>query len=333
MGKLFKDNVNFRNGQMVIEEDGQVQEIIATSDTKQFFTTAVNEFFMQNDNSADIGWQDIFRVIPGRGHGELFPFRPSQVVTQLSGANEPATFNAAEDAASAGAYGIMFTEVGENGEIKFNRVTSAEKYVRHVKYGAAIGYSNEWFTDGQMGLIEMVTEDFRSAANDKMAAIHYGAILASVSSGLSGTTSFSGTGTSNVAKMINTLNEASTTMRRNRHRPDVLLVPPECEPLAKLAMTTPGDFGVGSAARNEVTGRMRLIVTEYIPSGTAYMIESKKRLISTNRLPLSLGNFQDLLHDAEVMVGKFRRGVLVGEAAVIRGLSSIPTTVVSVSDF
>lgn len=333
MGKLFKDNVNFRNGQMVIEEDGQVQEIIATSDTKQFFTTAVNEFFMQNDDTADTGWQDIFRVIPGRGHGELFPFRPSQTVKQLTGGDAPATFNAAEDAASAGAYGIMFTEVGENGEIKFNRVTSAEKYVRHVKYGAAIGYSNEWFTDGQMGLIEMVTEDFRSAANDKLAAIHYGAIVASVSSGLSVSTGLSGDGTSNVAKTINSLNAATTIMRRNRHRPDILLVPPECEHVARLAMTTPGEFGVGNAARNEVTNRMRMVVTEYIPTGTAYVIESKRRLISTNRLPLSLGNFQDLLHDAEVMVGKFRRGVLVGEATVIRAITSFPTTVSSTNDF
>ena len=334
MGKLFKDNVNFRNGQMVIEEDGQVQEIIATSDTKQFFTTAVNEFFMQNDDTADTGWQDIFRVIPGRGHGELFPFRPSQTVKTLTGGDAPSTFNAAEDSASAGAYGIMFTEVGENGEIKFNRVTSAEKYVRHVKYGAAIGYSNEWFTDGQMGLIEMMTEDFRSAANDKLAAIHYGAIVASVSSNLSVSAVLSTSGTSNVAKIINSLNEATTIMRRNRHRPDVLLVPPECEHTARLAMTTTGDLTSGGAAvRNEVTSRMRMIVTEYIPSGTAYVIESKRRLISTNRLPLSLGNFQDLLHDSEVMVGKFRRGVLVGEASVIRAVTSFPTTVASANDF
>lgn len=334
MGKMFADNVTFRNGQMVVEEDGQVQEIIATSDTKQFFTTAVNEFFMQNDETADIGWQDIFRVVPGRGHGELFPFRPPQVVTQLTGANAPANALAAEDAASAGSYGIVFTEVGETGEIKFSRVISAEKYVRHIKYATAIGYSNEWFSDGQMGLIEMVTEDFRMAANDKMAAIHYGAIVAAATSGLSATAALSGTGTSNVAKVINSLNEATTIMRRNKRRPSILLVPPECEHVARLALTTTGELTSGGAAvRNDLTSRLQLIVTEYIPSGTVYVIEPKRRLISTNRLPLSLGNFQDLLHDSEVMVGKFRRGVLVGEAAVIRQITSFPTSVVSANDF
>lgn len=333
MGKLFQDNINFRNGQMVVEEDGQVQEIITTSDTKQFFTTAVNEFFMQNDDTADTGWQEIFRVIPGRGHGELFPFRPPQVVTQITGANAPSTATAAEDTNSAGAYGIMFQEVGEGGEIKFNRVTSAEKYIRHVKYGAAIGYSNEWFSDGQMGLIEMTTEDFRSAANDKMAAIHYGAIIAAVQSGLSATAAAS-TGTSNTAKTINALNTATTIMRRAKRRPDILLVPPECEHVARLAMGTTGQLtGGGDALRTEMTSRLKPIVTEYIPSGTAYVIESKRRLISTNRLPLSLGNFQDLLHDSEVLVGKFRRGVLVGEAAVIRQITSFPTSVESTVDF
>lgn len=329
MGKLFADNITFRNGQMVIEEDGEVQEIIATSDTKQFFTTAVNEFFMQTDETADTGWQNIFRVVPGRGHGELFPFRPPTTVSTVS----PATLLAAEDVATSGMHGIVFNEVGEGGEIKFSRVISAEKYVRHVKYATAIGYSNEWFTDGQMSLIEMVTEDFREAANDKMAAIHYGAIVAAVTAGLSSSAAAS-TGTSNVAKTINALNTATTAMRRAKRRAGILLVPPECEHVARLALSTTGlPQSGGDAVRNEITSRLQIVVSEYIASGTGYVIEPKRRLISTNRLPLSLGNFQDLLHDAEVMVGKFRRGVLVGEAATIRAITSFPTSVDSANDF
>lgn len=330
--RIFGDNVTFRHGQMVIEEDGQVQEIIATADTKQFFATAVNEFFMETDESADVGWQDIFRVIPGRGHGELFPFRPPTPVTQLT-TTTAATFTAAEDPGGSGMHGIVFTEVGETGEIKFSRVISAEKYVRHIKYATAIGYSNEWFSDGQMSLIEMVTEDFREAANDKLAAIHYGAVVAAATSGLSGTAAVS-TGTSNVAKAINALNSATVTMRRAKRRPSILLVPPECEHVARLALSTTGFVtSNGDAVRNEYVARLRLIVTEYISTGTVYVIEPKRRLISTNRLPLSLGNFQDLLHDSEVLVGKFRRGVLVGEAAVIRQITSFPTSVDSQYDF
>tara|TARA_R110002096_G_scaffold388802_2_gene583124 strand:+ start:6742 stop:7731 length:990 start_codon:yes stop_codon:yes gene_type:complete len=329
MGNIFADNINFRRGEMVVEEDGQVQEIIATSDTKQFFTTAVNEFFMQTDEAADTQWQSIFRVVPGRGHGELFPFRPPTAVTTVSAGSALA----AEDEVSSGMHGIVFNEVGEGGEIKFSRVISAEKYVRHVKYATAIGYSNEWFSDGQMALVEMVTEDFREAANDKMAAIHYGAIVAAVNSGLSTTTDINGTGTSNVAKVINTLNDITTVMRRQKRRPGILLVPPECETVAALALKTQGETGAGDLTRNESVSRLQLVVTEYIATGTAYVIEPKRRLISTNRLPLSLGSFQDLLHDSEVLVGKFRRGVLVGEAAVIHGFTNFPTTVVSTQDF
>lgn len=329
MGKLFADNINFRNGTMVVEEEtGEVQEIIATSDTKQFFTTAVNEFFMQTDEDADTGWQEIYRVVPGKGHGELFPFRPPTAVTAVTAAS----FNAAEDQASSGMHGIVFNEVGEGGEIKFSRVISAEKYVRHVKYATAIGYSNEWFSDGQMSLIEMVTEDFREAANDKMAAIHYGAIVASVNAGLS-TSAGAGGATSNVANVINALNVATTAMVRARRRPGILLVPPECEEVARLALTTTGGVGGGGAIRTQATQRLKPVVTAYIASGTAYVIEPKKRLISTNRLALSLGNFQDLLHDSEVLVGKFRRGVLVGEAATIRAITSFPTSVDSEYDF
>lgn len=327
MGKLFADNINFRNGQMVIEEDGQVQEIIATSDTTQFFTTAVNEYFMQDDPDADNQWQDIFRVIPGRGHGELFPFRPKDSTTVATAAN----FNAATDTATSGSHGIVFNEVGEGGEIKFSRVVSAEKYVKHIKYATAIGYSNEWFSDGQMSLIEMTTEDFRRAAADKMAAIHYGAIVAAATSGLSATAAAS-TGTSNVAKTINALNSATTIMRRAKRRPEILLIPPECEQVVRFSVKTTG-VTQDQVLSNQMTLRLKIVITEYIASGTCYVIEPKRRLISTNRLPLSLGNFQDLLHDSEVLVGKFRRGVLVGEAAAIRQITSVPTTVDNAYDF
>lgn len=328
MTRLFKDNINFRNGQMVIEEDGQVQEIITTSDAKQFFSTAVNEFFMQDDDSADTQWQEIFRVVPGRGHGELFPFRPPTAVGTVSAA----TSLAAEDETAKGSHGIVFNEVGEGGEIKFSRIVSAEKYVRHVKYATAIGYSNEWFSDGQMSLVEMVTEDFRAAANDKMAAIHYGAIVASVNAGLSASTVLSATGSGNVAKLVNTLNDVTTTMRRARRQPGIVLCAPENEQPLRIALNTQGIQSSGNPPQNEATGRLKMIVSEYVADGTAYVIEPKKRLISTNRLPLSLGNFQDLLHDSEVLVGKFRRGVLVGEAAVIHAITSMPSTVVSASD-
>jgi hypothetical protein len=334
MTRLFKDNINFRNGQMVIEEDGQVQEIITTSDAKQFFSTAVNEFFMQDDAAADTQWQDIFRVVPGRGHGELFPFRPPTTVDTVNAA----TSLAAEDEASSGSHGIVFNEVGEGGEIKFSRIVSAEKYVRHVKYATAIGYSNEWFSDGQMSLVEMVTEDFRAAANDKMAAIHYGAIVASVTSGLSDSTAYAAaplTGGGNggaIAGLVNAMNTVTTTMRRARRQPGIILCAPENEQPLRIALNTQGLQSSGNPPQTEATSRLRLIVSEYIADGTAYVIEPKKRLISTNRLPLSLGNFQDLLHDSEVLVGKFRRGVLVGEAAVIHAITSMPSSIVNDSD-
>jgi hypothetical protein len=327
MGKLFADNITFRNGQLVVEEDGMVQEIIVTSDTKQFFTTAVNEFFMQDDPDTDLQWQEIFRVIPGRGHGELFPFRPKDATTTVTGTD----FLTARDEATTGSHGIVFNEVGEAGEIKFSRVVSAEKYVKHIKYATAIGYSNEWFSDGQMSLIEMVTEDFRRSAGDKMAAIHYGAIVAAVDAGLSSSTAAT-TGTSNVANIINAANSIVTAMRRAKRRPEILLIAPENEQAVRLAFKTTGVSTV-VAVQNDMTARLRIMVTEYIAANTAYVIEPKRRLISTNRLPLALGNFQDLLHDSEVLVGKFRRGVLVGEAAVIHAMTSVPSTVDSTMDF
>lgn len=327
MGQLFADNVTLKNGQMVVEEDGLVQEIITTSDTKQFFTTTVNEFFMQDDDDADNQWQDIFRVIPGRGHGELFPFRPKDATTTVAGTS----FAAARDEVATGSHGIVFNEVGEAGEIKFSRVVSAEKYVKHIKYATAIGYSNEWFSDGQMALVEMTTEDFRRAANDKMSAIHYGAIVAAADAGLTGTTAAT-TGTSNVAMIINALNTSVTTMQRAKRRPEVLLIAPENEQAVMLAMATTG-VAQGQALQKAATQRLKVIVTEYLAANTAYVIEPKRRLISTNRLPLSLGNFQDLLHDSEVLVGKFRRGVLVGEAATIHQVTSMPSTVDSATDF
>ena len=317
ISRIFAPNVRFRNGQLVrYEEDGvTVQEIITTSDTKQFFSTAINQFFMTDNPNDDRQWEQIYTIMPSNSHGELLPFRPP-------------------DSASSGSHGIVFEQVGEGGEIKFSRVVSAEKYVKNVKYATAIGYSNEWFSDGQMGLIEMVTQDFRDAAADKLASIHYSAIVAAVTSGISDTTSLSGTGTSNVAKLINTLNSVTATMIRAKRRPSIILSPPECEQLVNLALKHTVEGGPLPVVQNSATGRLTPIITEYLADNqTIYVIEPKRRLISTDRLPLTLGNFSDLLHDAEALVGKFRRGVLVGEGAVIHAITNVPKTVTSANDF
>lgn len=315
MARIFAPGVTFKNGQIVILDDnGEIKEMITTADTKQFFTTAVNTFFMNPNPSADTQWNELFTVIPSTTHGELLPFRPP-------------------DAVEAGSHGIVFDEVGEGGEIKYSRVVSAEKYVKNVKYGTAIGYSNEWFSDGQMGLIEMTTQDFRDSADDKMASIHYGAIEAAVTAGISTSTSLSGTGVSNVAKLINTINARVAVMRRAKRRATHIVIPPECEQVVRLALSHTVEGGSLSVVQNEDTKRLKVLVTEYVASGYAYIVEAKRRLISTNRLPLTLANFSDLLHDAENLVGKFRRGVLVGEGAVIECITSVPTTILSAYDF
>lgn len=328
MGKIFKEGVTFREGLMAIEEDGVVSEMITTSDTKQFFSTAVNEFFMEPNPDADMEWEKIFRVVPGKGHGELFPFRPPTVTDTVNGTSATAV----TDEAAAGSHGIVFSEVGEGGEIKFSRVISAEKYVKHVKYATAIGYSNEWFNDGQMNLIEMTTEDFRDAAADKLAAIHYGAIVMAYNTGISSSTAAS-TGTAGSVQILNALNTAVTAMRRNKRKPGVFLIAPEQEQITRLALNMTVGGGAPGIVQNQDIKRLEIIVTEYLPSGTGYLIEPKRRLISTNRLPLSLGNFQDLLHDSEVMVGKFRRGVLIGEGQVIHAITSMPTNMAASTEY
>ena len=330
MGKLFNDDVTFERGVLVSENEG-VQETITTSDTKQFFATAVNTFFMADDPTADTQWEQLFRVIPGTGHGELLPFRPPDATTTVDGATGGGGNSV--DVAQTGSHGIVFNEVGEGGEIKFSRVVSAEKYVKHVKYGTAIGYSNEWFSDGSMGLIEMVTEDFREAANERMAAIHYGAIAAAVNAGISTNTALDTGATAVTAQVVNTLNDITSRMRRAKRRPDFFVIAPENEQVVRMAMAKTIDGGSVASVQNEFTSRLKLIVTEFAASGQGYVLESKRRLISTNRLPLSLGNFEDLLRDSEVLVGKFRRGVLVGEGAVINGFSALPTDIEATVDY
>ena len=143
-----------------------VQEMITTSDTKEFFTTGINEFLMKQPDDADMQWKMLFSEIPSKGAGELFPFRDT-------------------DVAGAGSHGIVFQEVGEGGEIKYSTVVSDEKYIKNIKYGTALKYSSEWMEDGSLGLIEMYTRDFRDAAWDKLAAIHYGIITNAVATGVS----------------------------------------------------------------------------------------------------------------------------------------------------
>ncbi len=330
MGRIFDDSVTFVEGEMVVEREG-IQETITTSDTKQFFSTAINQFFMTDNENADRQWEQVFRVIPGKGHGELLPFRPPDVTTTISGATGGG--GNAITVSAVGSHGIVFNEVGEGGEIKFSRVVSAEKYVKHIKYGTAIGYSNEWFSDGSMALIEMVTEDFREAADDMLAAIHYGAIAAAVNASISTSTALDGTGTAGVARVLNTLNTITSAMRRNKRRPSHFIIAPENEAVVRLALKVTQEGGSVAAVQNEFVKRLDIIVTDFAVANTGYVVEAKRRLISTNRLALSLGNFQDLLRDGETLVGKFRRGVLVGEGQCINAFTSIPQDLVSTDDF
>lgn len=328
--KLFNDNVTIRNGQFVIKKTQEVKEadgsssmraqesIISTSDTKQFFTSGISKFFMNEPEVMDNGWQELYSVMPSSNHGELFPFRNP-------------------DVAGAGVHGVVFEEIGELGEIRFNKTTANEKYVKNVKYAAAIGYSNEWFSDGAMGMIEMVTRDFRQSASDKMAAIHYAGIVASVTAGTSLSAALAG---AEIHDFTNALNSATVIMRRNRRDPRIILGPPETENYITTVLKSMYGFmaqaGAVSNSLNQraqagpvpVLGRYRTIFTDHLAAGastsTVYVIEPKRRLVSTDREQLSLGNFQDLLHDSETLVGKFRRGVLVGEGQVIRALTSVP---------
>ena len=317
MGLIFGDHVKMRNGRFevlkdkrsgeivtdvsemaALEEGGyDVREMISTSDTKEFFREGINEFFMQDDPLDDTQWEALYQRIPSTKDGELFPFRdPSK--------------------AGEGAHGIVFEAVGELGEIKFSTRTSKEKFVRAVKYATAIGYSNEWFEDGSMGLIEMTTSDFRAAARDKMAAIHYGLITTAIATGASKSAAVGGT---TLDDFITSINSAVAIMRRNRFEPDYIVGAPEQEDIILQAMhDIYRDRQLTQSAR-----RLTPIITDYFPAGTVALVRSKVRLVSIDRLALTLGSFQDLLHDAETLVGKFRRGVGLGDARVIRGITGL----------
>jgi len=327
---LFGEGVRIVNGQFVYPQQVKVREsngqevtriresMVSTADTKQFFTSGIQQFFMNDPEVLDNGWQQFYTIMKSTNHGEIFPFRNP-------------------DRAGTGVHGIVFDEVGELGEIKFNKVVGNEKYVKNVKYGAAIGYSNEWFSDGAMGMIEMVTRDFRQASSDKMAAIHYAAIVAAVTNGVSLSAGVSGV---EINHFVNALNDATVIMRRNRRDPRLLLGPPEIENFISVALFTRYGFTNQAAAISRtlavaatggeapVNGRYRLVTTDHLAAGattsTIYVVEPKRRIMSTDREQLMLGNFQDLLHDAETLVGKFRRGVLVGEGQVIRAITSVP---------
>lgn len=323
--QLFAEDVKLKGGRFVVEQNvneggnTRVKEsMVSTSDTKQFFTQGINQFFMNDPEIVDNGWQELYTMVNSTSHGELFPFRNP-------------------DTAGNGVHGIAFEEVGELGEIKFAKTVANEKYVKNVKYAKAIGYSNEWFSDGSMGMIEMVTRDFRQAAADKMAAIHYAAIVAAVSNGVSLSAAMSGT---EINGFLNSLWSATTVMRRNRRDPRILLGPPEVEHFISVALgTNYGFINQGQRGANQpnrqasggvspVQTRFRWLSTDHLAAGastsTVYCIEPKRRLVSTDREQLTLGNFSDLLHDSETLVGKFRRGVLVGEGQVIRAITGVP---------
>lgn len=317
MGKIFADTIRMKHGRFILprnRESGEVvadvaemqaaeeagvlvEEMVATTDTKEFFTVGINDFFLQDDPQADEQWRQLFTEIPSTKSGELFPFRdPSK--------------------AGEGSHGIRFEEVGEGGEIKFSTVTSKEKFIKAVKYATALGYSNEWFEDGDLGLIEMTTEDFRRAANDKLATIHYGVITTAIALGVAKSAPVGGT---TLDDFIAAINSAVSIMRRNRFEPDWIVGAPEQEDIILQALHDV----YRDRTLTESSRRLQPLITDFFPAGTVALVQSRRRLVSVRRLDLMLGSFQDLLHDAETLVGKFRRGAALGDGRAVRGITGL----------
>ena len=317
MGLIFTDGVRMKKGRFILPKDRRtgrvladlaeiagceaegelVQEMVTTSDTKEFFTQAVNDFLMRQDAEADTQWDQLFTTIPSTSAGELFPFRD-------------------QDAAGLGVHGIRFEEVGEGGEIKFSTVVSNEKFVKAVKYATALGYSNEWFEDGSLGLVQMATEDFRRAAADKLATIHYGVIIQAVATGISKSAAVGG---SSLDDFVTAINSAVAIMWRNKYRPDTIMASPEQEDIVLQALHDV----YRDMKPTETAQRLKPLVTEYVAPGTVYLVKGKSRLVSVRRLELTLGKFQDLLHDAETLVGKFRRGAALLDGRAVRAITGL----------
>ena len=275
-----------------------VHEMLTSSDTKEFFTTAINTFFLEEDPEADTQWQQLFREVPlTTGSGMIFPFRD-------------------RTKAGEGSHGIVFEDVGEGGEIHFSKVESKEKFVKAVKRATAIGYANEWFQDSMIGLIEMTTEDFRQAEQDKLAEIHYGVITTAIDTGAAKSAAVGGT---TLDDFITSINSAVAIMKRNKFVPTHLVVAPEQEDIAKQALRDV----YRDRTLTDSAARLDLIETQHFTAGTAALVHARSRLVSLNRENLTLGTFQDLIHDSEVLVGKFRRGAAVLDAKCIRGITGL----------
>lgn len=314
MGAIFKKGVKFKQGRLAVYGDkvmdgvtvGEVKEMMTVAKTKEFFMQGVNDFLADPEAPRDTAWEELFRTVESDSYGEIFPLRTPSV-------------------AGAGSHGIVFKEVGEGGEIKFSKTSASHRFVPNIKYGTALSYSNEWFEDGQMNLIEMVTEDFRDAANDKMAAIHYAALAASVASTASFTEGMSGT---TPQEFINKVNAGVAVMRRNRRNPTHILHAPEQAAFVNVAMSARGGLTLNGTASEipveALTVRLKLLQSEHLASGTLYVVEAKRRLFSVARQPLRLGTFEDLMHGASTIVGTFRRGVLVAEGAALRQITAVP---------
>lgn len=315
--RIFQDFIEIKNGRIIapknavtgkwvsdiremdsLEKKGQVvMEMITTSDTRHFFTTAINDYFMKDDENADMQWEQLFYTMDSKGSGELFPHR------------NPST-------AGSGSHGITFSEVKEGGEIGFSTVESDEKFIKNRKWATAVGFSNEWFEDGSMGLIEMTTKDFKDSANDRMAEIHYGIIIDAVVSGLSHSMPVGGT---SLDDLIAAINATVAIMQRNKCRPNYICCAPEQEDVVEHALhDVYRDDTITKSAK-----RLTALSTEHFGAGTLYVVQAKRWLVSTNRLSLTLGTFQDLLHDSETLVGKFRRGAMLGNGRAVRAITGL----------
>lgn len=315
MGLIFKPGVKFKDGQLAIYankvmegvEVAEVAEMMTIAKTKEFFMQGVNDFLADMEAPRDTAWEELFRVVPSTSYGELFPLRTATVAGQ-------------------GSHGIVFKEVGEGGEIKYSKTSGTHRFVPAVKYATALQYSNEWFEDGQMNLIEMVTEDFREAANDKMAAIHYAALAASVSSGASATAAVGGT---TIAHLVNKIDADVVTMRRARRAPTHILMAPEQEQFVAAAMgARTGGTTDGLAAetgRSVSASRLKPLASDHLAAGSLYIVEAKRRLFSVDRQALRLDTFDDLMRQAATLVGSFRRGVLIAEGAALRQITGVPS--------
>lgn len=212
--------------------------------------------------------------------------------------------------------GVTFTQLKKGEPIKVRSITTATANVGYLKYGAGLGFLDDWFRFNKYYLMDDILRDVRAKYYDTMSQDHY-ALFAALSSAVNQAFATDDVTTINnaCAQIIKDCNALGFAVGEN----PVFKIAAGSGLKARIAKALAAGFAVPNSNNNQVVYRIdEVVATPKLADTSYYVVLPGKKLKRAVWDDLNAESQRDALRRAEDMTWEGKYNGAIGEAKQVR---------------